>query len=420
MVSDVIIQNIHAREILDSRGNPTVEVDISTKTHSARAAVPSGASTGIHEALELRDKEKRYIGQGVQKAVANINTKIRKLLVGHDCRRQADIDAEMRDLDGTKNKKSLGANAILGVSLAAAALSAKAQEKPLYSTLGGKNVLPIPCMNVINGGVHAQTRLQFQEFMVCPKGKSFADSVRIGSEVYHILKELIKKKYGVSAIHVGDEGGFAPDLSSVEDALYLLMRAATKAGYAKNIRFAIDAASSEFYNKNTGKYFVDGKWWSKEKLTDFYDYLMKTYPIFSIEDPFEQDDFLPYPKLTAAAKRRGVQIVGDDLLVTNPDRIRLAQSKKLCNALLLKVNQIGTLTEAIQAARLSMDNGWHVMVSHRSGETEDNFIADLVVGLGTGQIKSGAPCRGERTAKYNQLLRIEEQLGSKARYCSWS
>lgn len=420
MVSDTIIRSIRAREILDSRGNPTVEVDISSKTHSARAAVPSGASTGVHEALELRDKGRRYLGNGVQKAVTNINTKIARLLIGHDCQRQADIDAEMRDLDGTKNKTNLGANAILGVSLASAVLSAKVKEKPLYATLGGRNVLPIPCMNVINGGVHAQTRLRFQEFMVCPKGRTFADSVRIGAEVYHVLKEVIRKKYGVSAIHVGDEGGFAPDISSVEDALRLLSGAVAKAGYERNVRFAIDAASSEFYNKKTGKYFVDNKWWPAEKLTDFYERLMKTYQIFSIEDPFEQDDFGPYPELTRLARRRGVQIVGDDLLVTNHERIRLAQSKKLCSALLLKVNQIGTLTEARQAAHLAIDDGWHVMVSHRSGETEDSFIADLVVGLGTGQIKSGAPCRGERTAKYNQLLRIEEALGSKARYSSWS
>jgi enolase len=419
MVSDFIIRDMRARQILDSRGNPTLEVDLFTKTHSARAAVPSGASTGIHEALELRDKKKDYLGQGVSKAVSNVNTKIKRIIVGHDCRRQADIDDEMIELDDTKNKSALGANAILGVSLATAVLSAKTQEKPLYSVLGGKNVLPIPCMNVINGGVHANTRLKFQEFMVCPKGKNFADSVRMGSEVYHILKEKISKRYGVSAVHVGDEGGFAPDLPSVEDALRLLVAGVEDAGHDKKFRFAIDAASSELYDKKTGKYFIDGKWWSREKMTDFYEHIMKNYPVFSIEDPFEQDDFGPYPELTALAKKRGVQIVGDDLLVTNPDRIKLAMERKLCSALLLKVNQIGSLSESIHAAHMSMDHGWKVMVSHRSGETEDSFIADLVVGLGTGQIKSGAPCRSERLAKYNQLLRIEEELGKKAKYSSW-
>jgi enolase len=414
MAADFIIRKLNAREILDSRGNPTVEVDIATKTHHARAAVPSGASTGIHEALELRDGGPRYHGKGVLRAVNNVKTKIDKVVVGMDCRKQKSIDAAMLKLDGTKNKASLGANAILGVSLAAARLSASTQNKPLYSVLGGKNIMPIPCMNIINGGKHAQTGLQFQEFMICPRGRTFADSLRMGAETYQVLKELIAKEYGKSSTNVGDEGGFAPNIKKVEEGLDILTRAIKKAGYDGLIKIAIDAASSEFYDKKKKAYFVDGKWLSAEKLTKLYEHIIDSYPVFSIEDPFEQDDFAPYPVLTHIANKKGVQVVGDDLLVTNPERIRMALDKGLCSALLLKVNQIGSLTEAVTAAKLAMDNGWKVMVSHRSGETEDSFIADLVVGLGTGQIKTGAPCRSERLAKYNQLLRIEEELGHKA------
>jgi enolase len=414
MVTDYIIRKISAREILDSRGNPTVEVDLNTKTHQARAAVPSGASTGIHEALELRDGGPRYNGNGVRKAVNNAATKIPKAVVGLDCRSQKKIDSAMIKLDGTKNKGNLGANAILGVSLAAARLSAATQNKPLYSILGNTRIMPVPCMNIINGGKHADNHLQFQEFMICPRGKTFADSLRMGSETYHVLKHEIAKEYGKSSTNVGDEGGFAPNIKKVEDAAILLTRAIKKAGYDGLIKIAIDAASSEFYDRKRNQYFIDNKWVSADRLTRLYEHLMDSYPIFSIEDPFEQDDFEPYPYLTLAAKKRNVQIVGDDLLVTNPDRIRLAMEKKLCSALLLKVNQIGSLTEAATAAKLAMDNGWKVMVSHRSGETEDPFIADLAVGLGTGQIKTGAPCRSERLAKYNQLMRIEEELGQKA------
>ncbi|MBU2561088.1 MAG: phosphopyruvate hydratase [Nanoarchaeota archaeon] len=415
MKTDNTIRKVWAREILDSRGNPTVEVDISTKTNSARAAVPSGASTGIHEALELRDGGLRYHGKGVRKAVQNVCTKISKVVVGMDCRRWASVDTAMLRLDGTPNKSALGANAILGVSLATARLAANTQKKPLYSLLGGKNVMPVPCMNIINGGKHADNKLQFQEFMICPHGKTFADSLRMGAETYQVLKQEIAKAYGKSSTNVGDEGGFAPNIKSVEDALSILDRAIRKAGYDGLVKIAIDAASSEFYDKKKKAYFVDGKWMSSDKLTRLYERIMDAYPVFSIEDPFEQDDFEPYPALTASAKKRKVQIVGDDLLVTNPERIRMALDKRLCNALLLKVNQIGSLSEAITAAKLSMNNGWHVMVSHRSGETEDPFIADLAVGLGTGQIKTGAPCRSERLAKYNQLLRIEEELGHKAK-----
>jgi enolase len=410
-----MIRRIVGREILDSRGNPTVEVDIFTKTHMARAAVPSGASTGIHEAHELRDGGPRYHGNGVRKAVNNVSTKIAKALVGTDCRKQRLIDYTMIDLDGTPDKSNLGANAILGVSLAAARLSAETQKKPLYAVLGGKNIMPVPCMNIINGGKHADNHLSFQEFMICPQGKTFAESLRMGSETYHVLKKLLGEKYGKSSTNVGDEGGFAPNIKNVEEALHVLTSAIKKAGFDGLVKIAVDAASSEFYNRSKNAYFVDGKWISADKLSRIYERLMDQYPIFSIEDPFEQDDFTPYPALTTFARQRHVQIVGDDLLVTNPERIRMAASKKLCSALLLKVNQIGSLTEAMDAAKLAMANGWKVMVSHRSGETEDTFIADLAVGLGTGQIKTGAPCRSERLAKYNQLLRIEEELGHKAK-----
>jgi enolase len=414
MKTDFKIRKVWSREILDSRGNPTVEVEVSTKTNTARAAVPSGASTGIHEALELRDGGPRYNGKGVRKAVQNVRTKIPKAVSGMDCRKWRAVDKAMLALDGTANKSRLGANAILGVSLATARLAAAVQKRPLYSILGGKNVMPVPCMNIINGGKHADNKLQFQEFMICPHGRTFKDSLRMGAETYHVLKKEIGKVYGKDSTNVGDEGGFAPNIKNVEDALVILTRAIRKAGYEGLVKIAIDAASSEFYDKKKGKYLVDGKWMDSHKLTNLYEHIMDHYPVFSIEDPFEQDDFGPYPMLTKAARKRKVQIVGDDLLVTNPERIKLALKGKLCNALLLKVNQIGSLSEAITAAKLAMDNKWKVMVSHRSGETEDPFIADLAVGLGTGQIKTGAPCRSERLAKYNQLLRIEEALGQKA------
>ncbi|MBW2971951.1 phosphopyruvate hydratase [Candidatus Woesearchaeota archaeon] len=415
MAKDCKIRKIHAREILDSRGNPTVEVDVRTRTHSARAAVPSGASTGIHEALELRDGGPRYHGKGVRKAVQNVQTRISKEIEGMDCRKWQLVDKAMLRLDGTPNKSKLGANAILGVSLATARLAAAVQNKPLYALLGGRNIMPVPCMNIINGGKHADNKLQFQEFMICPHGKTFADSLRMGAETYQVLKKDIAKAYGKDSTNVGDEGGFAPNIKSVEDALKILTQAIKDAGYDGLVKIAIDAASSEFYNAKKKKYYVDGKWLTSDRLTKLYEHIMDTYPVFSIEDPFEQDDFAPYPALTKEAKKRKVQIVGDDLLVTNPERIRTALDKKLCSALLLKVNQIGSLSEAMAAAKLAMDNGWNVMVSHRSGETEDPFIADLAVGLGTGQIKTGAPCRSERLAKYNQLLRIEEELGQKAK-----
>lgn len=407
------ITKIKAREILDSRGNPTIEVDVYTDSCLAREQVPSGASTGIHEALELRDGEKRYNGMGVLKAARNVNEILAKKLKGMDVRQQKEIDEYMIELDNTKNKSRLGANAMIGVSLACASCSALVQKKPLYEVLGGKNILPVPFMNVINGGKHADNKLSFQEFMIVPLGKTFAESLRLGAETYHALKKVISEKYGKDSTNVGDEGGFAPNLNSVREALDLLVKTINSLGYEKDVKIAIDAASSEFYKGH--KYLVDGRLVESHKMIRFYEELLYEYPIVSLEDPFEQDDFMPYSELMERMVKK-VQIVGDDLLVTNPARIKMALDRKLCNALLLKVNQIGTLTEAVTAANLAMDNGWNVMVSHRSGETESSFIADLVVGLGAGQIKSGAPCRSERLAKYNRLLRIEEELGKKAGY----
>ncbi|MBU0536335.1 MAG: phosphopyruvate hydratase [Nanoarchaeota archaeon] len=405
------ITKVKAREILDSRGNPTIEVDVYTKKFFAREQVPSGASTGIHEAVELRDGTKRFMGKGVQHAVNNVNNIISKKLKGMDVRNQKDIDNAMIELDSTHNKAKLGANAILGASLACARCSSVAQNIPLYKLLGGKNVMPIPFMNIINGGRHADNALAFQEFMIAPKAKTFDESLRMGAETYHLLKKVIQKHYGKDSTNVGDEGGFAPNLKSELEALHLLIETVESLGFEKEVKFAIDAAASEFYSK--GKYKFGGKEREAHNMMEIYDSMIKDYPIISLEDPFAQDDFSAWSEFMKKAK---IQIVGDDLLVTNPRRISMALDRKLCNALLLKVNQIGTLTEAMEAAKLALDNGWHVMVSHRSGETKSSFISDLVVGLGCGQIKAGAPCRGERVEKYNQLLRIEEELGSKAKY----
>ncbi|KAJ3116952.1 Enolase [Physocladia obscura] len=423
------IQKIFARQIYDSRGNPTVEVDVTTANGLFRAAVPSGASTGIHEALELRDGDKKkWLGKGVLTAVANVNDKIAPALIkaAFDVKDQVAIDEFLINLDGTKNKENLGANAILGVSLAVARAGASAAGVPLYQHLAhlsgntGKFVLPVPAFNIINGGSHAGNKLAMQEFMILPTGaESYSEALRIGSEVYHALKSVIKKKYGQDATNVGDEGGFAPNIQDNREGLDLVNQAIAQAGYTGKVEIGMDVAASEFYKD--GKYDLDFKnpasapdeHISGEKLAELYQSFIKDYPIVSIEDPFDQDDWESYHKLTSAVK---IQIVGDDLTVTNPLRIQTAIEKKACNALLLKVNQIGTVTESIRAAKLAQSDGWGVMVSHRSGETEDTFIADLVVGLRTGQIKTGAPCRSERLAKYNQLLRIEEELGDNAIY----
>jgi len=402
------ITSIKAREILDSRGNPTVEVDVMTASSIGRTAVPSGASTGTHEAVELRDGNKRYLGKGVKKAVSNVEKKIFPILKGKECSDQKNIDRLMIKKDGTENKSKLGANAILGVSLAVSRVAAKERKIELFQYISelssNKPKMPRPFFNVINGGRHAGNKLPFQEFMIAPKARSFKESLRMGSEVYHVLKEVIEKKYGKEAINVGDEGGFAPPLKKAEEALDLLRTAIRKAGYAGKVDIAMDCAASEFYKDS---YYHLHKKMNKEKLLDYYLQLIKKYPIISIEDPFEQEDFLSFAELR---KKVRIQIVGDDLTVTNIERMEAAIKEGSCNCLLLKVNQIGTLTESLDAVKLAYDNGWKVMVSHRSGETEDTFIADLAVGLGCGMIKAGAPCRGERTAKYNRLLRIEEIL----------
>ncbi len=412
------ISKIKARQILDSRGNPTVEVDVFTRIWRGRAKVPSGASTGKYEALELRDKSKQYLGKSVEKAVNNVNKKIARKLKGMDVRKQKQIDKTMIKLDGTKNKSKLGANAILGTSLACARAAAHCRHMEYYKYLKklSKNkdyVIPVPFMNVINGGEHADNKLAFQEFMIIPLEKNFQQSLRIAVETYQTLKQIIRKKYGTGSTNIGDEGGFAPNIKSVKEAFNLLVEAIDKAGYNKQIKIGCDAAASYFYKKQS--YWIDGKRLSKEKLHEFYESLIKQYPIFSIEDPFQEDDFESFAKLTQAVGKK-VMIVGDDLTVTNIERIQQATNQKACNCLLLKVNQIGTLTEAIDAAQLARKNKWNIMVSHRSGETEDTFISDFSVGLGNGLIKAGAPARGERTAKYNELLRIEERLGKKAVY----
>jgi enolase len=427
---NLTIQSIRAREIIDSRGNPTVEVDLQTEKGFFRASVPSGASTGIHEAVELRDGDKkRYKGKGVLKAVANVNDILAKNLKGFDVSKQREIDELMKKLDGTENKGKFGANAILGVSLAVAKAGAAARGVPLYqhfADLAGNNkqlLLPVPSFNVINGGSHAGNRLAFQEFMILPVGaQNFSQAMQMGCEVYHTLKSVIKKKYGQDACNVGDEGGFAPPILSTYAGVDLLMEAIKQTGYEKEVKLGMDVAASEFFTQdkrydldfktanNDGSQVLSGK-----QLSDLYKDLIKKYPIVTIEDPFDQDDWDNYTTFTADVGK-DTQVVGDDLLVTNVSRIKTASEKKACNALLLKVNQIGSVSDSIDAVKLAKKNGWGVMTSHRSGETEDNYIADLAVGLCTGQIKTGAPCRSERLAKYNQLLRIEEELGGNAKY----
>ncbi|GFO96692.1 phosphopyruvate hydratase [groundwater metagenome] len=410
------IEHIHAREILDSRGNPTVEVDVLTESgFGGRASVPSGASTGTYEALELRDKDKRYLGKGVAKAVNNVNAEIKKALTGMDVRDQRELDGIMIELDGTDNKSRLGANAILGVSLAVAHAAAASLGISLYRYLGGTNafMLPVPTMNVINGGKHAGNELAIQEFMLQPKGaKTFAEAIRMGAETYHTLGSILVKKYGNSAVNVGYEGGYAPPLKKTTDALDALTGAIEEAGYGKKISIGLDSAASEFYKK--GKYNIDGKAYSAGDMVDFYADLVKTYPILSIEDPFEEEAFGDFATLTG--KLKDTIIIGDDLFVTNVARLEKGIKMKAGNALLLKVNQIGTLSEAFDAARLAQKNRYKVVVSHRSAETEDTTIADISVALGAEMIKTGAPARSERNAKYNQLLRIEEELGKAGRF----
>ncbi|KAL4221267.1 Beta-enolase [Mactra antiquata] len=422
------VKAVKARQIFDSRGNPTVEVDVTTENGLFRAAVPSGASTGVYEALEMRDKDTgKYHGKGVSNAVNNVNNVIAEALISKnfDESSQKEIDEFLLALDGTENKSKLGANAILGVSLAVCKAGAAKKGVPLYRHIadlaGNKDViLPVPAFNVINGGSHAGNKLAMQEFMILPTGaSSFSEAMRIGTETYHHLKSVIKTKYGQDACNVGDEGGFAPNIQDNNEGLKLLMSAIEKSGYKDKIKIGMDVAASEFCKNK--KYDLDFKnkeskdcdHLSSDQLGDLYKQFISDYPIVSIEDPFDQDDWDAYTALTKSVE---IQIVGDDLLVTNPKRVQTGIDKKACNCLLLKVNQIGSVSESIQAWQMSKDQGWGVMVSHRSGETEDTFIADLVVGLSTGQIKTGAPCRSERLAKYNQILRIEEELGDKAKF----
>ena len=413
------LTKVIAREILDSRGNPTVEATVYAGGICETAAVPSGASTGKHEAVELRDDDpKRYNGLGVLKAVLNVEKLIAPKLRGVDPREQNEIDQLMLELDGTPNKSRLGANAILAVSLAVAKLGARLEGKSLYNYLsrGKGRRLPVPVMNVINGGTHAGTGLKIQEFMVIPSGmKSFSDSLRAGSEIYHALKRVIHSKHGRQSTNVGDEGGFAPPINKTSEALELLLQAISDAGYkaGSEVFLGLDAASSEFYEEN--RYAIDGETKSPEDLMDFYLQLVERYPIRYLEDPFEQEDFDRTAQLTRKIGEK-VQIVGDDIFVTNTVRLKKGIEAGAANALLLKVNQIGSLTEAMEAAKLAVKNNYRVVTSHRSGETGDTTIADLAVALNCGLIKTGAPCRGERTAKYNRLLRIEAELGAKAQF----
>jgi enolase len=413
------IENVHARQILDSRGFPTLEADVITSAGAiGRAAVPSGASTGTHEAHELRDGGDAFMGKGVTKAVANVNGEIARALIGADVADQRAVDEKMIELDGTNNKSRLGANAILGVSLAAAHAHAQESELPLFVSLGGRDahVLPVPMMNVINGGEHADNAIDFQEFMIVPVGATtFTQAISWGMETYHSLKKLLHER-GLSTA-LGDEGGFAPEIDTPHDVLELLSEAVTKAGrkVGEDIAFALDVASSEFYRN--GKYVLKGmgQTYSTSEFISVLEKLCDEFPIISIEDGLAEDDWDGWKELTARLGSR-VQLVGDDLFVTNPDRLQKGFDNSAANAILIKVNQIGTLTETLDVIAMAQKNGYATIVSHRSGETEDSTIAHIAVSTGAGQIKTGAPARSDRTAKYNELLRIEEMLGDQAQY----
>lgn len=415
------IKHIVAREILDSRGNPTVEVEIITESGAcAIASVPSGASTGEYEAHELRDEEKRYNGKGVQRAVINVNTRIADRLIGVNVFEQAMIDKFLKDADGTENKSRYGANAILGVSLAVARAAANSLKLPLYRYIGGTNAkqLPLPMMNILNGGCHADNTVDLQEFMIAPVGAdSFRKCLEMCAEIYHNLKKLLSEK-GFST-GVGDEGGFAPNLASSFEVLDFIIDAIKSAGYkpGEDIKIAIDAAASELYNENTGLYYFPREskmagreiYRNSEEMVQYYEELIKRYPIYSIEDGLDENDMKGWKVLTFRLGEK-IQLVGDDLFVTNTKRLRNGINDNIANAILIKYNQIGTLTEALDAIELAKKSGYKTIISHRSGETEDSFIADLAVAVNSGQIKTGAPCRSDRTSKYNQLIRIEEEL----------
>lgn len=416
------ITDVYAREILDSRGNPTVEAEVVIDDiYMGRACVPSGASTGKFEAIELRDHDKRYGGLGVQNAVRNVNEYLREAIIGRNAMEQVAIDEIIRLKDGTENKEKIGANATLAVSLAVAKAAAKALGMPLYQYLGGVNAkqLPVPMMNILNGGKHADNTVDLQEFMIMPVGAdNFKEGLRICAEIYQVLKRICKSK-GLST-GVGDEGGFAPDLKDSREVLELITEATKAAGYepGKDIVYAIDAAASELYNKETGRYHFPGEskmaghevCRTKEEMISYYENLVNSFPVMSIEDGLDEEDYEGWTAMTQALGHR-IQLVGDDLFVTNPKRLKEGIVKKAANAILIKVNQIGTLTEAMDAIEIAHKNGYKTVISHRSGETEDTFIADIAVAVNAGEIKTGAPCRSERVAKYNRLLRIEENLG---------
>lgn len=426
------ITGICGREILDSRGNPTVEAKITLtdtmtgKRYAGEASVPSGASTGRFEAVELRDAQTRYFGLGVQKAVNNVNTKIKEALTGRNGLNQVEIDRLLMETDGTDNKGNLGANATLAVSMAVARAAAKSLQIPLYQYLGGAytRLMPVPMMNILNGGRHAANTVDFQEFMIMPvQAESFSDGLRIGAEIYHFLKKILEEK-GL-ATSVGDEGGFAPNLPNAEAVLDLIVEAIEKSNYfpGQDIKIALDAASSELYNEKTGMYHFPGESALKgsevvrdtAEMIAYYEELIGKYPILSIEDGLSEDDWDGWKQLTQRLGEK-IQLVGDDLFVTNTKRLDAGIKLHVANAILVKVNQIGTVSEAMEAIEMAQKNGYKTVISHRSGETEDTFIADLAVAVNAGQIKTGAPCRGERVAKYNQLLRIEEELGTVAAY----
>ncbi|MBE5944935.1 MAG: phosphopyruvate hydratase [Lachnospiraceae bacterium] len=419
------IKHLTAREILDSRGNPTVEVEVITESGaSGIASVPSGASTGEYEAHELRDEEKRYMGKGVEKAVTNINTRISDRLIGMNVYEQAEIDRVLKDADGTKNKSKLGANAILGVSLSVARAAANSLKMPLYRYIGGTNSkkLPLPMMNIMNGGCHADNTVDLQEFMIAPVGAdSFKNGLLMCAEIYHTLKKILSENN--LSTGVGDEGGFAPNLGSSAEVLDYLVEAIKGAGYKPydDVKIAIDAAASELYDDNTDMYYFPGEskmagreiYRNSEEMVQYYEELLKKYPIYSIEDGLDENDMKGWKVMTFRLGDK-IQLVGDDLFVTNTNRLSQGIKDGIANAILIKYNQIGTLTEAMDAIEMAKRAGYSTVISHRSGETEDSFIADLAVAVNAGQIKTGAPCRGERTAKYNQLLRIEEELGKVA------
>ena len=404
------ITDIKAREILDSRGNPTVEVDVILEDGTiGRAAVPSGASTGEREALEMRDGGDRFNGKGVLNAVNNVNTKIKPVIIGMDVYDQEAIDYKMIELDGTKTKSNLGANAILGVSMAALKAAAISKGLPLYKYVGNGTILPVPMMNILNGGAHADNKLDFQEFMIIPQRDTIKERVRVGAEVFHALKKVLNERH--LSTGVGDEGGFAPDLNSNTEGFELIMEAIKKAGYepGKDVKLAIDVAASEFFSDGKYNLVGEGRSLTTDELISFYEELVNKYPIISIEDPVDENDWEGFAKITAKLGDR-IQLVGDDLFVTNKECLQKGIDMKAGNAILLKVNQIGTITETLETIKLARDNGYKTIISHRSGETEDTTIADLAVGLNLGQIKTGSMSRTDRICKYNQLIRIEEEI----------